>query len=278
MATACIIPDNDIEVRPARTNPGAVRIVEAVAITPEAVAACAQVPIAGEPVGESLRETCPLPPITVPTGLIRLEGQTLCLCPEGQVDGGALGGFDIYVEDPDVESDGSPSDDLYGVFLLDVPPEATDVTRGGFDLHEFVAYTNYLDPEQPARLVPLPVGSYVEPIERPPTNLKSWSLGVDERVDFCNNNEGAPLPEPGLHSLMLVVTDRPWYVPVKRNQLGAPERKDGVLQRDGLPLVGVPDLPGGASYAVAHYVFECLTEDVAPEVDVCDCVNPTEES
>jgi hypothetical protein len=95
LAAACIIPDTDIDVRPPRTNPGAVRIVEAVALTEAAIEACREVPIAGEPPELSVRETCPLPPITVPTGLIRPTGQTFCVCPEGLVDADALGAFDI---------------------------------------------------------------------------------------------------------------------------------------------------------------------------------------
>jgi hypothetical protein len=238
------------------------------------VDACIEVPIPGEPTEFSRRDSCPLPPITLPTGLIRLPGQTFCVCPEGLVDDDALFTFDIYVEDPDVDREGLPLDDLYAVFLLDVPPDATDVG-------DYIAYRNYLDPNEPARLVLLGSGSYLEPIERPRTNLKSWALGVDERVDLCNNNEGSKLPmdeEQRLHSLRLVVTDRPWYVPVAFDDKGLPIADDqGGVVREGEPLVGVPDIPGGATYAVAHYVFECLTEDMIPDANVCSCVNPMEE-
>jgi hypothetical protein len=269
LAAACIIPDTDIDVRPPRTNPGAVRIVEAVALTEAAIEACREVPIAGEPPELSVRETCPLPPITVPTGLIRPLGQTFCVCPEGLVDGDALRAFDIHVEDPDVDDEGMPRDEIYGVFLLDRPP-------GEGDVAPYIAYTNYLDPNDPAKLVALGAGSYAEPIERPRTNLKRWSIGADELVDLCNNNNGAKLDEDvRLHSLELIVTDRPWYTTVVTDENGAPERDDGVLVREGDPMPGIPDLPGGATYSTAHYVFECLTDAMA-EVDVCGCFDPTE--
>jgi hypothetical protein len=64
---------------------------------------------------------------------------------------------------------------------------------------------------------------------------------------------------------------------VAQDKDGAPSRdSDGQLVREGDPLLGVPDLPGGATYDVAHYVFECLDETAMPETGVCDCDDPME--
>lgn len=244
----CIIPDTRIDVQPERTNPGAVRIVQAVPLSPQADAACAEEP-------GLLR--CPQPPITIVPGLIEIEDQAFCTCENGR-DGNAAGGFDIYVEDPDVDDEGEPRDELFAAFLLDVPPNADLVSP-------FVAYTNYLPNNTPALRV---LGD--QPIERPVTNLKAWSLGVETTVDLCNNNNGNQLT-PGLHSLRLVVTDRPWPFPVLTDADGSPERNDGAFERDEAlePLVGVPDLPGGASYAVANFVFRC--RDASSEEDGVGC-------
>ena len=274
-AVGCIIPDDNIEVEPPRTNEGAVRIVHSVGLTEEAVEACQRVPILGE--AESQRETCPLPPETLQPGLIRSErGQNFCVCQDDFFDDNALGFVDIHVEDADVDSKtGEPTDDIFGAFLLDV-----DLPSGGQaltedDLRAAVAYENYLNPNEPAQLVQLGAGSYEEPIGRPRTNLKSWRLGVD-LVDLCNDNDGAKLEGGPLHSLRLVVTDRPWYVPVAVNKDGQPLMDGDKFARQEVdPLLGVPDLPGGASYDVANYTFECLTEEVDAEVSVCNCVDPT---
>ena len=127
LGCACIIPDTDIDVQPNRTNPGAVRIVQAIAVSAQANESCAQ---------EPGFEVCPVPPDTVVPGLIELENQAFCVCEGGGRDGNALGGFRIFVEDPDVDEDGAPRDTLIGAFLLDVDPD-TD------SLSQFVAYTNY---------------------------------------------------------------------------------------------------------------------------------------
>ena len=264
-ATTCIIPDADIDVEPPRTNPGTVRIVQAVSITEAANLACADV---AEP--DTPRSACPVPPSTQNPGLVKGDdGQVFCVCPEGLVDSDALKAFDVFVEDPDVNPDGTPRDDIFGVFLLDVDPASEDVTA-------FVAYTKYLNPNEPAQLQFYGDGSYSDPILRDATNVKAWRVGGDGVVDLCNDNDGKPLEqERRLHALRLVVTDRPWYVPVRRDKNGAPMQDGDDFERaDVLPLIGVPDIPGGASYAVANFVFECQTEDAQAETAVCACEDP----
>ena len=256
VSSSCIIPDSDIRVEPERTNLGSVRLVQAIGLSNEIDAACRD--------ASSLHLACPVPPTTIPVpGLIALEDdQDLCTCPVGESDLNAVGSFDIYVEDGDRDDEGNPTDRIFGAFTLDV----ADPDQG---LRTVVAYTNLLSPEQPAQLVPsLGDGSYRDPIERPPPNLKSWTVGAERGVDLCNDNNGAKLA-PGLYNLRLVVTDRPWYVPVELDSQGRPVYEDGVLQRqDADPIPGVPDLPAGATYDVANFVFRCLE----PEDERCDCV------
>ncbi len=252
LSCACIIPDTNIQVQPNRTNPGTVRIVQAVALTSEANAACAD---------EPGFQVCPLPPDTVVPGLIEVENQAFCVC-EGGRDANALGGFDIFVEDPDVDEDGEPRDTLLGAVLL-------DVIEGEEPLSQFVAYTNYFPTNRPAQ--PTVAGTYEQPIERPPTNLRSWTLGVDTNVDLCNDNNGTPL-SPGLHSLRVVVTDRPWPLPIAEAD-GRPEVADDAFVRDELQdaLVGVPDTPGGASFDVVDFVFRCVDDKTEEGANVCNC-------
>jgi len=251
----CIIPDSTIEVVGDLVNPGPVRLVQSVPITDEANAECSDV--AKELGG------CPLPPETVPFGRIVTE-LPFCVC-DG-TDQNRLSSFDIYVEDPDLDDDGRPADSIFGVFLLDPLPAADD-------LSEFVAYSNLLPPTQPARTVQLGFPSYADSLERPPPLLRSWTLGRDTGVDLCNDNADAldGRLEPGVHSLRLVVTDRPWYRSVvfdDDGKLVLDENKNP--ERTGDPHVGVPDTPAGASYAIADYVFACGDED-DPDAG-CNCL------
>ncbi len=252
LGCGCIIPDTNIDVQPIRTNPGTVRIVQAVAFSAQANAACAD---------EPGFEVCPVLPETVVPGLIEIENQAFCAC-EGGRDGNAIGGFRIFVEDPDVDEDGAPRDALIGAFLLDVDPDADSLTP-------FVAYTNYFPTNRPAQRSP--PGTY-EPIERPPSNLREWTLGLDTTVDLCNDNNGTPLA-PGLHNLRVLVTDRPWPFPVVVDSNGAPQRAGDGFERDATQdaIVGVPDTPGGASYDVVDFVFRCVEESSDEGINVCNC-------
>lgn len=258
LGCACIIPDSQINVQPNRTNPGTVRVVQAVALSAQANEACAE---------EPGFLACPMPPNTVAPGLIEEEDQAFCVCAGGR-DGNALGGFDIYVEDPDVDDDGEPKDTLLGAFLLDVVP-------GDEPVSQFVAYTNYFPTNRPAQR--FPTENYDQPIERPPTNLKSWVLGSDTTLDLCNNNNGNAL-EPGVHGLRLVVTDRPWALPLELDEDGLPikDGEDFARLEGADPLVGVPDTPAGASYDIADFVFRCVDETTEEGANVCNCEEEVE--
>ncbi len=249
-ALACIIPDSQIVVREDFSNEGAVRIVEPIAVTERASAACDELDLFNE---------CPSVPATQPTGLVR---GNFCICNPTQRDGDAAGFFEIFVEDPDVDDDGVFTDDVFGVFLLDVDEDADSPD-------EFVAYRNFLPPDQPADLVTSGVDTRV--IERAPPGLRSWVIG-QETADLCNDNDGATLL-PGLHELRIVVTDRPWYQEVEIDDNGAivldaegePERLD--------PIVGAPDLPGGATYDSRAFVFRCGDGVAGGENTGCNCVD-----
>jgi len=253
LGCGCIVPDTQIQVQPNRTNPGTVRIVQGVALSDEANAACAEVP------GFAV---CPLPSETIVPGLIDPDDQAFCTCEGGGRDANALGGFDIFVQDPDVDGDGEPRDTLLGAFLLDVEPGVEPISQ-------FVAYTNYFPTNRPA--LPYDPG-YEQAIERPAANLRSWRLGTDSNLDLCNDNNGTSVG-PGLHSLRLIVTDRPWPFPVLVDEVGQPQTDDDRFVRDEAvdPLVGVPDLPGGASFDVADFIFRCVDETSAEGANVCNC-------
>lgn len=250
--TACIIPDSTIDVVGDFVNPGPVRIVQSIAITDAADASCFEV---AHELG-----SCPLPPESVPRLFNDLP---FCVC--DVADENRLSSFDIYVEDPDVDEDGRPTDSIFGAFLLDVLPTDDDPS-------ESVAYSNLLPATLPARSVQLGFPSYADSIERPTPLLRSWTLGRDTGVDLCNGNADAPNGqlEPGLHSLRLVVTDRPWYRSVVFDAENKLELDDsGDPKRSGEPHVGVPDTPAGASYAIADYVFACGDQD-DPDAG-CNC-------
>jgi hypothetical protein len=245
LAAACIIPDAEIEILPERNNPGAVRLVNRISMSVEANRACTK----ADPL---FAEECPLPPPSQPPGLVDFsaDGQPFCSCPPGERDNNALRQFDVFVEDPDVDNN-VPRDDILGAFLLDVPLSAEDPS-------EYVAYQNYLPSNEPATLFPIGRGGYNDAIERPTPSLKSWTIGIDGRIDLCNDNVGGSL-EPGLHQLTLVVTDRPWYTEVQTDDKGKPLYKDGELVRTGdSPRIGVPDLPVGATSDSQVFVFRCL--------------------
>jgi hypothetical protein len=253
----CIIPDTQLRVEGDAVNPGTVRLIQAVAVSDAATDACnaASVDLT----------SCPLVPETLPFGAIA-SAAPLCVCP-GR-DGNALSYFDVYVEDPDVDDDGRPQDTILGALLLDMPGDEDDPAA-------YVAYPNLLPGNLPAANVNLGFNSYTNAIERPEPRVRRWTLGAETGVDLCNDNASAPdrKLEPGLHSLRVVVTDRPWY-------RGFVYDDDGevMLDDDGVPVrvpverasVGVPDLPAGATYSIADYVFRCGDGD-DPEA-TCNCV------
>ncbi len=254
---ACIVPDSELKVQGDAVNPGTVRLLQAVTVSAQATAACdaASVDLTA----------CPIVPETLPFGAID-PASPMCVCPSR--DGNALSYFDIYVEDPDIDDDGRPADAILGVLLLDLPASSPDPAP-------YLAYGNLLPANVPAQTVNLGFNSYTNALERPEPLVRRWTLGAETGVDLCNDNAAAPdgKLDPGLHSLRIIVTDRPWY---RRLQY----EDDGEVMVDAhgdivrVPVdqasIGVPDLPGGASYAVADYVFRCSDGD-DPEA-VCNCV------
>ncbi len=252
-ASACIIPDAGIVVQDEFLNMGAVRIVEPTPVTARADEDCAErTPLSG----------CPQIPVSLPSGLIRAP---LCVCPGSDGEFGLGGGFDIFVEDPDVDAAGDPKDEILGALFLDMPPDAEDPG-------DYRAYTKRLPPEQPARLYR---ADQVQTIERPDPHLKSWTLGDGRPVDLCNDDDGSKI-EPGLHELRLLVTDRPWYRPVMLDEKGEPLKdEDGELLFYD-PVIGMPDLPGGATYDTTTYVFRCYDASSLPAGIECNCNEPEE--
>lgn len=255
VASACIIPDRGIRAEGDDSNPGAVRIVEAIPIVPELLEACDLDPEdeAYDPRG------CPQVPNALRQGLI--DDSTYCTCAAG--DGNALPEFLVYAEDPDRRND-RPADTLYAVALLDLDP-STDAPQN------YVAYPEHLTPGGPGEYVPQ--GSLLTTeasVGRESNGLWRFRFGRDggEGVDLCNDDNGQAL-SLGLHNLQIMVTDRPFFQPPRLDADGEP-----VVDPRGRPVLlptqhGMPDLGAGATWAVANYVFECQDPDVQ---DACACL------
>lgn len=250
--TACIIPDAGIVVEDEFLNVGAVRIVEPTPITPRADADCNE---------RTALSGCPQLN-TLPAGLIRPDSP-LCVCPAvvnaGTNDNG-IGGFELFVEDPDIDDEGDPKDTILGGLFLDMPADAEDP-------RDYLAYTNQLPPEEPAYRFR---ASDVQTIERPDPHLKAWTIAPQGRWDLCNDNDAVKL-EPGLHELRLLVTDRPWFRPPELDAMGEPVHDEDGTPRYLDPVIGMPDLPAGASYDTTTFVFECYDGAMPPEGIECNC-------
>lgn len=245
LAAGCIIPDRDIQVQEDFGNPGAVRIVQPTPITGEADLACGE------------RDTflfCPTVSDTLPSGELKGNGD-LCICPAR--DDNAPRGFQIFVEDPDVDADGRPRDEIFGAFLLDVPADATDLSA-------YQAYTNAMPPDEPARLF----SGEVRTIERDTPGLRVFQVGgfTGDTFDVCNDDERTK-EGAGIHELRFIATDRPWFAPLDPNG-GTGE---DAVRAD--PLIGIPDLPGGATYASTAFVFRCI-DSAGPDGGGCGCFDP----
>ncbi len=244
----CIIPDKNIVIEGEFANRGAVRIVEPLPVSADAdltcdlasreVSACPQVPSAG----------------IIPSGVIDAP---LCVCPEGSADDQALGEIRVYAEDPDRDRDGAPKDSLFAALLLDFDP-FSDLPQ------DAVAYRNYLQPDRPGEL--LGSSEYQNALGRPSPRLRFFRIvGPAGVVDLCNDNEGDRI-DPGLHTLKLIVSDRPWFTPVERDDSGQPILDPATGEPILLPQeVGTPDLAAGATYDTMSWVFTC------GEGESCDC-------
>ena len=259
VGSACIIPDRGIRAESDDDNPGAVRIVESIPIEQELLDRCRADPRSEEydPLG------CPQVPRSLPQGLI--AGGPYCSCP-GR-DSNTLPEFSVYAEDPDRRRD-APADVLYAVALRDLDP-FTDSPQN------FEAYPDHFVPGGPGELIldlsmlPGQATPLTPSPGREDNGLWRFRFGKDggQGVDLCNDDAGETL-EVGLHNLQIMVTDRPFFRPVRLDADG-----NEVLDQSGRPRLlptqyGVPDLAVGATWAVANYVFECHDPDVR---DDCAC-------
>lgn len=241
----CIILDSGIQIQRDFENPGAVRIVQSTPITPEADTAC------GERDGFL---QCPQFGDT-PSGQLAGNGSgQLCVCP--QRDDNAPQPFEIFVEDPDLTADGRPKDDIFGAFLLNVDPDAGDPSQ-------FLAYPNAVAPDEPAARF---VGE-VRTVERDTPGLRAFQVGgfTSQAFDVCNDNDGDKL-EPGLHALEFIVTDRPWFAPAAAAPNGTTDGEPVPSE----PIIGLPDLAAGATYARTSFVFRCV-DSAGPLGGACGC-------
>jgi len=281
-ALGCIIPDLDISIESELENPGAVRIVERPFTHPQMDEYC-NVPYETIDMDEvrsfaDMLSFCPqTPPPVVPSGFIRPQEGAFCVCPgEDSRDTRAITAFDIFAEDPTWERT-SPRDTLYGVLLLD-PDSTSDTPQSS------VAYENYLAPCEAGEWVEETEfwpkllmdnrnrrygdwGQPTEPDRGSPSEGRNvpamWRFRIEDAggrgsVDLCNLDNYEKL-SPGLHSLEFLVTDRPFFRPVREDGTQAP------------PQCGVPDIAAGATYAVRHWVFECLDGSSSENAEQCAC-------
>jgi len=250
---ACVIPDRDILiVTGAVTNRYAVRVVEPTRLTAEAEDAC------DDPDTE-VAEKCPQPPPEQTLDVLphfldpRNPIYAFCACPTGQEDSLARPNFGIYVEDRDEDSD-RDIDDIYAALLLDPDPQNPAPQTA-------VRYRLYVNPQD---TVPLAASIDYDPIGNRVSTLRELRLGNEFRdFDFCNGASDEPLDE-GYHSVVVMVTDRPWFTP-----------EDGPVQE------GVPDLASGATFDTLTYVFACgstTSSDAAVAARCVEQCKPIEET
>lgn len=253
--SACIIPDREIRIDPGIANEHAVRVVQRAPQLPDMDRIC-NAPKNDDPA------FCPEVRATRPSGLVQpVDGGDFCICPTlstGRAhDNRAIGRFDIYAEDGDVQGDDA-EDTLYGVLLID-PSTRSDAP----ELAQ--AYFQHWRPCDPGRPVPFaaddPDSRTAPPVGRASAEIWVFEIGdTSDTIDLCNDS--AHTLAPGLHNLQFMVTDRPFFRP----------QRVGVTDGDtefAPPQCGVPDFAAGATYAVIDYMFECK-DPADPDAD-CDC-------
>lgn len=261
---ACIIPDREIGFEAEEANPGAVRIVQPTPLAAEMLEACTAKDSEARD-----REQCPQVPEvgTMHSGLVeRPADAPFCVC--AGHDARHLEEFFVHAEDPDRRRE-QPADTLYGVALLDFDPFAPVSPQ------TFVAYEQQLAPGAPGEVVrdrndpPSPGQNVVASTGREDNFLWRFRFGKNggDGTDLCNDDNGRKV-SVGLHTLTVMITDRPFFRPPRRGPDGEP-----VLDQNGDPIVdgpvpGMPDLAVGATYSMASWVFECHDPAVNPE---CNC-------
>jgi hypothetical protein len=250
LASACIIPDTDIQVFSLDSNANAVRIVEGIPLSEPARCAC-----------DADTCECPVADLTgLPTFLDpNLDAYQFCICGENAVDQGRLPGTRLYAEDQDA-FEGVPTDKLYAALLLDWSPTL------GEPAFDYIAYDDIVDPGVELPTYP---GSYdFQIIKRPRPYVRAINLTDDtSRFDLCNG-AGQPLTQ-GFHTLTLIVTDRPWFQTTGGFSDTDTTSDDGP---EPMPVMleGVPNIAEGATYDIETYVFHCFVEGE----EQCQCLVP----
>ncbi|HEY8374966.1 MAG TPA: hypothetical protein VIK91_00700, partial [Nannocystis sp.] len=136
-----------------------------------------------------------------------------------------------------------PRDNIYAALFRDLPPHSPDP-------YNYRDYFETLNPELPLDLADV---DYSPHARRDP-HLRELVLGdTDFPLDLCNG--GRERLAPGLHTLTVMVTDKPWWVTER-----------------GVTLVGIPDLSAGATFDTVTYVFHCHA--ASPDDSKCRCSNP----
>jgi hypothetical protein len=248
VASGCIIPDREIGIESDAANPGAVRILQPTLVTDDMITLCNADPNEGE---DLERTVCPQVPPSPPAGLLRSDtGAPFCTCPGDDFsDQTRLQDFSIYAEDPDRRQE-RPRDTLYGVALLDLDPFADDPPSRA------IAYPDHFPPGKQGE----PVEDWTDLAPRLNPSIgreDNWTWrfrfgkGDSDDIDLCNDNGGDKV-SPGLHTLTIMVTDRPFYV--------RPRLIDGEPDPElpGTDQYGMPDLAAGATYSTVSWVFECI--------------------
>lgn len=259
LLAGCVLPDRDIViVDEAVQNKHPVRFIEPTPVSFDAAATCLALLDEQDLKSAVCQPSDPeynLPAYLDPE-LVEFneDGEEIkpyrfCSCDPDKADSRRLRATTLYVEDrrDDV---GEPLRHLYAALQLDISPGETEPQRK-------VAYASFVDPKL---LLPESTREY-EPPRRPPSaagrELHEINLGFSggRLMDLCND-AGQPLAR-GFHTLRVIVTDAPWFIP-------APEEPDtdtessivepvGEMERQ----IGVPDIANGATYDAMTFTFFC---------------------
>lgn len=245
----CLLPDRDIRFIDDDENPNPVRFIDGFTLSDEARCACDPGKCNGfEFIDEFDPPECPLPfPTTLPSFLdpsIEGLGYDFCLCDEGEVyapeNRPQLPAQLVFLEDQDEQ------DDIFIALVLNRPASG--------DISEYRAYASYHEPSQPIP-APLAIDQY-EPANRPAPNVRAFQLGEgDDPIDLCNDSGSDKIRPRSFNTLTILATDRPWFSYPS-------ERTDGGVTEDETQ-VGIPDIPGGATYAERTFTFYCSSKEEA---------------
>lgn len=169
-----------------------------------------------------------------------------CSCDPDKSDSNRLPETTLYVEDRKNDI-GEKVRNLYAALQLDLRPGDTEPQHK-------VAYTSFVDP----KLLIAQSDIEYEPPKRPPSvagrELLEVKLGFSERqMDLCND-AGQPLAR-GFHTLRVIVTDAPWFIPSPEEPDTDTDDPDPITETQR--QVGVPDIANGATYDSLTFTFFC---------------------